>query len=257
MPAAISTDRPAPVAAFLERGLLLRPLGNVLYFMPPYVITDAEVDWVIGQIGEVLQEVEVRLEIRGYTYCFLMPPSAAVNTWRDVMKRFAVLTFGLAALVAAAACGQPAGTLAAAAEALKASDTKSIEYSGTGKWFQFGQAASATQPWPQFDVTAFTASINYEGPAARVQMTRKQTVDPARVRPAPVEQKPDQYHQRHVRLEHGGPCRRSRRHRSRRGAAAGRGRRAHDGNLVDASRLPARCERPTTRPPRPPTAAPR
>ena len=40
--------------AFLERGLLLRPLGNVLYFMPPYVITDAEVDWVIGKIGEVL-----------------------------------------------------------------------------------------------------------------------------------------------------------------------------------------------------------
>ena len=109
------------------------------------------------------------------------------------MKRFAVLTFGLAALVAAAACGQPAGTLAAAADALKASDTKSIEYSGTGKWFQFGQAPSATQPWPQFDVTAFTASINYEAPAARVQMTRKQTVDPARVRPAPVEQKPDQY----------------------------------------------------------------
>jgi adenosylmethionine---8-amino-7-oxononanoate aminotransferase len=41
-------------SAFLERGLLLRPLGNVLYFMPPYVITDNEVDWVLGQIGEVL-----------------------------------------------------------------------------------------------------------------------------------------------------------------------------------------------------------
>ena len=109
------------------------------------------------------------------------------------MKRFAILTFGLAVLAAATACGQPAGTLAAAAEALKANDTKSIEYSGTGKWFQFGQAPSATLPWPQFDVTAFTASINYEGPAARVQMTRKQTVDPGRVRPAAVEQKPDQY----------------------------------------------------------------
>ena len=80
------------------------------------------------------------------------------------MKKFAVLTFGLAALVASAACGQPAGTLAAAADALKASDTKSIEYSGTGKWFQFGQAANATLPWPQFDVTAYTASINYEAP---------------------------------------------------------------------------------------------
>jgi adenosylmethionine---8-amino-7-oxononanoate aminotransferase len=44
-------------SAFLERGLLLRPLGNVVYFMPPYVITDAEADWAIGQIGAVLQKV--------------------------------------------------------------------------------------------------------------------------------------------------------------------------------------------------------
>jgi adenosylmethionine-8-amino-7-oxononanoate aminotransferase len=42
--------------AFLDRGLLLRPLGNVLYFMPPYVIKDAEVDWVLSQITEVLAE---------------------------------------------------------------------------------------------------------------------------------------------------------------------------------------------------------
>jgi adenosylmethionine-8-amino-7-oxononanoate aminotransferase len=39
---------------FLARGLLLRPLGNILYFMPPYVISAAEVDWAFDQIGEVL-----------------------------------------------------------------------------------------------------------------------------------------------------------------------------------------------------------
>jgi adenosylmethionine-8-amino-7-oxononanoate aminotransferase len=43
-------------AAFLDRGLLLRPLGNVLYFMPPYVITESEVVWVLAQIAEVLVE---------------------------------------------------------------------------------------------------------------------------------------------------------------------------------------------------------
>jgi adenosylmethionine-8-amino-7-oxononanoate aminotransferase len=47
---------PRLTAAFLERGLLLRPLGTVLYFMPPYVITPAEVDWVMAQIAEVLAE---------------------------------------------------------------------------------------------------------------------------------------------------------------------------------------------------------
>ena len=49
-------DRAGPrmAAAFLDRGILLRPLGNILYFMPPYVITEAETAWVIEQIAEVL-----------------------------------------------------------------------------------------------------------------------------------------------------------------------------------------------------------
>jgi adenosylmethionine-8-amino-7-oxononanoate aminotransferase len=32
----------------LKRGLLLRPLGNVIYFMPPYVIGEAEIEWMIS-----------------------------------------------------------------------------------------------------------------------------------------------------------------------------------------------------------------
>lgn len=45
---------PRLAAAFLARGLLLRPLGNIVYFMPPYAIADDEVDWAIRQITEVL-----------------------------------------------------------------------------------------------------------------------------------------------------------------------------------------------------------
>jgi adenosylmethionine---8-amino-7-oxononanoate aminotransferase len=48
---------PRLYAAFLERGLLLRPLGNVIYFMPPYVISDAEVEWALTQITEGLEQV--------------------------------------------------------------------------------------------------------------------------------------------------------------------------------------------------------
>jgi len=47
---------PRLAAAFLDRGLLLRPLGNVLYFMPPYVITEEETAWALDQIAEVLQQ---------------------------------------------------------------------------------------------------------------------------------------------------------------------------------------------------------
>lgn len=31
----------------LQAGLLLRPLGNVLYFMPPYVVEEKEIEWMV------------------------------------------------------------------------------------------------------------------------------------------------------------------------------------------------------------------
>lgn len=45
---------PQLAKAFLDRGLLLRPLGNILYFMPPYVVTESETAWAVEQIREVL-----------------------------------------------------------------------------------------------------------------------------------------------------------------------------------------------------------
>jgi adenosylmethionine-8-amino-7-oxononanoate aminotransferase len=50
---------PRLTAAFLERGLLLRPLGNVLYIMPPYVITEAQTAWAIDQMAAVLRDPAV------------------------------------------------------------------------------------------------------------------------------------------------------------------------------------------------------
>jgi adenosylmethionine-8-amino-7-oxononanoate aminotransferase len=50
---------PRLAAAFLDRGLLLRPLGNVLYFMPPYVITESETSWALAQIAEVLRDASI------------------------------------------------------------------------------------------------------------------------------------------------------------------------------------------------------
>ncbi|MGH9914994.1 MAG: adenosylmethionine--8-amino-7-oxononanoate transaminase, partial [Pyrinomonadaceae bacterium] len=49
-------DKVGPELAteFLKRGLLLRPLGNVIYFMPPYAINEKQTDWVFDQIMEVL-----------------------------------------------------------------------------------------------------------------------------------------------------------------------------------------------------------
>jgi adenosylmethionine---8-amino-7-oxononanoate aminotransferase len=41
----------------IAHGVLLRPLGNVLYLMPPYCITESELTWVYQQIDLILAEV--------------------------------------------------------------------------------------------------------------------------------------------------------------------------------------------------------
>jgi adenosylmethionine-8-amino-7-oxononanoate aminotransferase len=48
---------PRLAAAFLEENLLIRPLGSVVYFMPPYVITDDEAAWALDTIGKVLRAI--------------------------------------------------------------------------------------------------------------------------------------------------------------------------------------------------------
>ena len=52
-------DRSGPelAAEFLRRGLLLRPLGNVVYFMPPYVITEDETEWALREIRAVIKSL--------------------------------------------------------------------------------------------------------------------------------------------------------------------------------------------------------
>jgi glyoxylase-like metal-dependent hydrolase (beta-lactamase superfamily II) len=103
------------------------------------------------------------------------------------MRGLTFLAVGVSVVLGSAACSKPAGTLEAAEENLGAANVRSIEYSGTGKWFQFGQAPGPTLPWPPFDVSSFRALISYETPSSRVEMVRKQTLEPPRVRPVPVE----------------------------------------------------------------------
>jgi adenosylmethionine-8-amino-7-oxononanoate aminotransferase len=43
---------------FLDKGILLRPLGNVVYILPPYVIAPAELQMVYDAIEAMLNELE-------------------------------------------------------------------------------------------------------------------------------------------------------------------------------------------------------
>jgi len=42
---------------FIDRGVLLRPLGNVVYVLPPYVITREELHFVYDVILQVIEKV--------------------------------------------------------------------------------------------------------------------------------------------------------------------------------------------------------
>jgi adenosylmethionine-8-amino-7-oxononanoate aminotransferase len=42
---------------FLDAGIILRPLGNIIYLLPPYCITDAELAYVYSKIEKALQEI--------------------------------------------------------------------------------------------------------------------------------------------------------------------------------------------------------
>jgi adenosylmethionine---8-amino-7-oxononanoate aminotransferase len=44
-------------AAALQRGLLLRPIGNSVYFMPPYVIDAAIFQWLVDETIAVINEI--------------------------------------------------------------------------------------------------------------------------------------------------------------------------------------------------------
>lgn len=42
---------------FLNKGIILRPLGNIIYILPPYCITDAELDYIYATVEQALNDI--------------------------------------------------------------------------------------------------------------------------------------------------------------------------------------------------------
>jgi glyoxylase-like metal-dependent hydrolase (beta-lactamase superfamily II) len=74
-------------------------------------------------------------------------------------------------------CSQPTG-VAAAAQAMGATTLNSIEYSGSGSTFAFGQAPSPGARWPRFDAKTYAVAANYQAPAMRLDIVRAQGEHP-------------------------------------------------------------------------------
>jgi glyoxylase-like metal-dependent hydrolase (beta-lactamase superfamily II) len=70
--------------------------------------------------------------------------------------------------------------LTAAAEAMGATALNSIQYTGSGNVFSFGQAFEPGERWPRFIQRTYNAAINYQTPAMRLIQVRSQGEHPPR-----------------------------------------------------------------------------
>jgi glyoxylase-like metal-dependent hydrolase (beta-lactamase superfamily II) len=59
-----------------------------------------------------------------------------------------------------------------------AANLNSIEYSGSGSLYGFGQAYLPGDPWPRFEQRSYTVSVNYQTPAMRLNSVRSQGEHP-------------------------------------------------------------------------------
>jgi glyoxylase-like metal-dependent hydrolase (beta-lactamase superfamily II) len=93
------------------------------------------------------------------------------------MRFMTALVAGLALVVAVSGCSRPSG-VAAAADAMGATNLNSIQFSGNGTNYAFGQAYTPGGPWPRFEVKTYTAAVDYKTPAMRLEMLRAQGEHP-------------------------------------------------------------------------------
>jgi glyoxylase-like metal-dependent hydrolase (beta-lactamase superfamily II) len=95
------------------------------------------------------------------------------------MNRRLLIAFAIAGLSAVAASAQTAKTtLDAAATALGATSLNSIQFSGWGSDYIFGQAYDGNSPWPRFYLPSVTVTIDYTTPAWRDDRRRTQVQNP-------------------------------------------------------------------------------
>jgi glyoxylase-like metal-dependent hydrolase (beta-lactamase superfamily II) len=88
------------------------------------------------------------------------------------MKTF-VVSVGILAILATNLPAQDASAvLDAAAKAMGATALQSIQYSGSGSTYFFGQAVDAKSGWPRMILKTYTADVHYATPAMRQELYR-------------------------------------------------------------------------------------
>ena len=95
------------------------------------------------------------------------------------MKRIFAVVLALATILSAGGRAQDGkAALDAAANALGATSLRTLEFSGWGYDYVFGQAYHGTSQWPRFNVPGFTMTIDFAAPAVRDDRRRAQLESP-------------------------------------------------------------------------------
>ncbi len=87
---------------------------------------------------------------------------------------------GIAITMSILGCTQQRTGIAAVADAMGATNLNSIEYSGSGELFGFGQAYIPGERWPRFIQRSYNVAVNYQTPAMRMNTVRSQGEFPPR-----------------------------------------------------------------------------
>jgi glyoxylase-like metal-dependent hydrolase (beta-lactamase superfamily II) len=96
------------------------------------------------------------------------------------MRMIFVWVVGIALVISISGCAQPRTGIEAAAEAMGATSLNSIQYSGSGSTFAFGQAVSPGERWPRFEAKTYAVGVDYQTPAMRLEIVRAQGERPPR-----------------------------------------------------------------------------
>ena len=91
-------------------------------------------------------------------------------------------TIGLTILLAHGVIGQDAShdVVAIVSRAIGADALRTLEYSGSGFDFAFGQAYAPGEAWPKFNVKSYTRAVDFERPASLATRVRTQFENPPR-----------------------------------------------------------------------------
>jgi len=94
------------------------------------------------------------------------------------MRTILMWVVGIVLVISISGCAQPRTGIEAAAEAMGATNLNSIQYSGSGSLYSFGQAASPGERWPRWDAKTYAVAVDYQTPAMRLETVRAQGEHP-------------------------------------------------------------------------------